>query len=92
MDGVSPDLVDQLCERLTGYMRRYDLLRSERPPAEAVPTLVASLAELSGRVHGLREGLCVLLGFDPGTDAHKEGPADEFAMDWWNRHHDGQEW
>lgn len=95
--------VDGLCERLTGKMRAYDRVKQDTPEVTmkgALPaqewsravTRTALHSGLIGEIGGLRQALCLLLGYDPDTDAGHEGPADQYAMEWWDRHRPHVEW
>jgi hypothetical protein len=95
--------VDSLCELLTDKMRKLDRLKQTAPEVYMQGALPAQewgrasaraslFAEKVGEINGLRQALCLLLGYEPDTDASHEGPADQYAMEWWYRNRSDIEW
>lgn len=71
------ELADALCARVVQYMKTYENVQW------AIPNNLVMRAELAGTMHGLREALCLLKGWDL-EEAEHEGRADTFVRDWHN--------
>jgi len=78
---TAEQIVEGLCRLAVRYHRILDA-QSDDPEPELTVTLT-----VAGKLGAVREALCLAHGWDPDTEADKEGRADEFVLDWWERHH-----
>lgn len=85
------DRIRTITELLIHSMRRYDhywTTQADVAPGGRWPLT----GEMIGETIGLRKALCVLMGWDPDLESHKEGKADTYAYDWWCQTHPDEEW
>lgn len=73
-------VADPICREAVQRMRTLGEILND-------PGEIAHLnrTELYGEIHGLRVALCLVMGWDPTTDADKEGRADDHIKAWHNR-------
>lgn len=74
--------VEAICTRMRYWQRALDKVFHHEP--EDVEGRLFR-REYQSMIHGLREGLCILQGWDL-SEAHHEGRADTFVRDWLDEH------